>query len=252
MEQLKKLKTSSDDESSTASSSWGHNIRPEKMVDGKEEPVSSRKIQKAEREKIRRDKLKKHVFELGDALDPNRPKSDKASILIDTVQILKDLMTQVDRLKAEYVTLSQESRELNQDKSELREENSSLKSDIEILSAQCQHRVMVPWIPHYAYPLPVVAITQGQVSTLPSLLNGTQTPSPLPNPSTTFMPYLAASLGPKMERKDDVGLELELKIHASSSAHDASGKEEKGNSTVTASSSNSYYSSSHAVQDCSP
>lgn len=38
------------------------------MVDGKEEPVSSRKIQKAEREKIRRDKLKKHVFELGDAL----------------------------------------------------------------------------------------------------------------------------------------------------------------------------------------
>ncbi|XP_013594370.1 PREDICTED: transcription factor bHLH11-like isoform X3 [Brassica oleracea var. oleracea] len=223
MEQLKKLKTSSDDESSTASSSWGHNIsfRPEKMVDGKEEPVSSRKIQKAEREKIRRDKLKKHVFELGDALDPNRPKSDKASILIDTVQILKDLMTQVDRLKAEYVTLSQESRELNQDKSELREENSSLKSDIEILSAQCQHRVMVPWIPHYAYPLPVVAITQ-------------------------------ASLGPKMERKDDVGLELELKIHASSSAHDASGKEEKGNSTVTASSSNSYYSSSHAVQDCSP
>ncbi|KAF2541815.1 hypothetical protein F2Q68_00028780 [Brassica cretica] len=83
------------------------------MVDVKEEPVSSRKIQKAEREKIRRDKLKKHFFELGDALDPNRPKSDKASILIETKQILKDLMTQVDRLKAEYVTLSQESREVD-------------------------------------------------------------------------------------------------------------------------------------------
>lgn len=44
--------------------------------------------------------------------DPNRPKSDKASILIDTIQTLKDLMTQVDRLKAEHVTLSQESREV--------------------------------------------------------------------------------------------------------------------------------------------
>lgn len=44
--------------------------------------------------------------------DPNRPKSDKASILIDTIQTLKDLMTQVDRLKAEHVTLSQESCEV--------------------------------------------------------------------------------------------------------------------------------------------
>ncbi|KAF8099061.1 hypothetical protein N665_0253s0009 [Sinapis alba] len=43
--------------------------------------------------------------------DPNRPKSNKASILIVTIQTLKDLMTQVDRPKAEYVTLSQESRE---------------------------------------------------------------------------------------------------------------------------------------------
>lgn len=34
----------------------------------KEEPVSSRKIQKAEREKIRRDKLKDQFLELGDAL----------------------------------------------------------------------------------------------------------------------------------------------------------------------------------------
>ncbi|CAG7886195.1 unnamed protein product [Brassica rapa] len=239
MEQLKKLKTSSD-ESSTASSSWGHNIsfKREKMVEVKEEPVSSRKIQKAEREKIRRDKLKDQFLELGDALDLNRPKSDKTSIIIDTIQILKDLMTQVDRLKAEYVALSQESRELIQEKRELREENSSLKSDMEILSAQCQHIViMVPWIPHYTYPLPVVAITQGPVSTLPFPLNGTRTPLPVSNPCTTFMPYLADSLSPKTGINDDVGLELELKIHASSSVqHDASGKEKKGNSTTTASS----------------
>lgn len=112
-------------------------------MDVKEEPVSSRKIQKAVREKIRRDKLKEQFLELGDALDLNRPKSDKTSIIINTIQILKDLMTQVDRLKAEYVALSQESRELTEEKSELREETSSLKSDIKILSAQCDRPLRV-------------------------------------------------------------------------------------------------------------
>ncbi|KAF8099060.1 hypothetical protein N665_0253s0009 [Sinapis alba] len=96
MEQTKKLKTSSEfslsDESSASSSS---SIRPAKMVEVKKESVFFRNIQKADREKIH----------------PNRPKSNKASILIVTIQTLKDLMTQVDRPKAEYVTLSQESRE---------------------------------------------------------------------------------------------------------------------------------------------
>ncbi|KAH0900691.1 hypothetical protein HID58_040194, partial [Brassica napus] len=144
MEQLKKLKTSSDESSSSSSSSWGHNIsfKREKMVDVKEEPVSWQK----ERRYV--EISSRNIF-----LSSVMHLSDKASILIDTKQILKDLMTQVDRLKAEYVTLSQES----------------------LL------RGMVPWMPHYTYPLPVVAITQGPVSTLPFPLNGTQTPAPLPN-----------------------------------------------------------------------
>ncbi|XP_018478868.1 transcription factor bHLH11-like [Raphanus sativus] len=253
METNKKLKISSElslsDESSASSS-----IRPEKILEVKKESVSCRNIHKADREKIRRDKLNEQFLELGNALDPNRPKSDKASILIDTIQTLKDLMTQVDRLKAEHVTLSQESCELVQEKSELREEKTSLKSDIEILNAQYQHRVrsMVPWIPHYTYPVvPLVAITQGPVSTLPFPLHGTQNPAPSPNSCSTFMPY-SASLSSKTEQKDDVGLELELNIHASSSAQqDVSGKEKKGNLTIPASSSNSYYSSSQAVQDSS-
>nr|VDD21756.1 unnamed protein product [Brassica oleracea] len=90
MEQTKKLKTSSD----------FFFFRPEKVVEVKKESVSCRNIQKADREKIRRDKLNEQT------------KSDKASILIDKIQTLKDLMTQVDRLKAEYVTLFQESREV--------------------------------------------------------------------------------------------------------------------------------------------
>jgi hypothetical protein len=44
--------------------------------------------------------------------DPDRPKNDKATILADTIQLLKDLTSQVDKLKAEYATLSEESLEV--------------------------------------------------------------------------------------------------------------------------------------------
>ncbi|VVB10076.1 unnamed protein product [Arabis nemorensis] len=243
------------------------------MVEVKKEPVSAscRKIQKAEREKIRRDKLNEQFLELGNALDPNRPKSDKTLILNDTIQTLKDLMTQVDRLKAEYVTLSQESREqLMQEKSELRVEKSSLKSDIECLNAQYQDRVrktMVPWIPHYAYPLPVVAITQAPVAIPPQLQpfpfygNLTEQASIQLSSSSSGasnkQDSKSKSLDLNMMRncyqtghyKDDVGLELELKLHASSSSstqQDASGQEKKRGSSTTIASS-----SSEAVQDSS-
>ncbi|CAA7035736.1 unnamed protein product [Microthlaspi erraticum] len=271
MDQSKKLKTSdfADDESSSSSSSSGHKLRAEMVVEvvKKEAVSSSRQIQKADREKIRRDKLNEQFLALGNALDPKRPKSDKASIITDTIQMLKDLMNQVDQLKAEYVTLSQESRELIQEKSELREEKSSLKSEIKTLNAQYQQRVraMVPWIPHYTYPLPVVAITHGPVPIQPFQ------PFP-PNHCSTFIPYSASanpssssvasnksdckrkSLDLNLMRKsnhsdckdDVVGLDLELKIHASSSAQQVvSGTEKKGSSTNTSN------SSSKAVQDSS-
>lgn len=45
--------------------------------------------------------------------DPDRPKNDKATILADTIQMLKDLMAQVNKLKSEYEALSEESSEVN-------------------------------------------------------------------------------------------------------------------------------------------
>ncbi|KAG5399623.1 hypothetical protein IGI04_014230 [Brassica rapa subsp. trilocularis] len=81
------------------------------MMEVKKEPFSFRKVQKSDRENIDRDSSQPTVFELGTSVDPNRPKSDKGSILIDTIQTLKNLVVQVNRLKAEYVTHSQESRE---------------------------------------------------------------------------------------------------------------------------------------------
>lgn len=40
--------------------------------------------------------------------DPDRPRHDKATILGDTVQMLKDLTSQVNKLKAEYSSLFEE------------------------------------------------------------------------------------------------------------------------------------------------
>lgn len=44
--------------------------------------------------------------------DPDRPKNDKATILTDTIQVLKDLTAQVNRLKAEHASLFEESNEV--------------------------------------------------------------------------------------------------------------------------------------------
>jgi hypothetical protein len=53
------------------------------------------------------------VVELTLYPDPDRPRNDKATILGDTIQMLKDLTTQVNKLKAEYTSLSEEAREVN-------------------------------------------------------------------------------------------------------------------------------------------
>lgn len=44
--------------------------------------------------------------------DPERPKNDKATILTDTLQLLKDLTSEVTKLKSEYTALTDESREV--------------------------------------------------------------------------------------------------------------------------------------------
>lgn len=53
-----------------------------------------------------------YVDIIHNSADPDRPKNDKATILMDTIQLLKDLTSQVDKLKAEYATLTEESQEV--------------------------------------------------------------------------------------------------------------------------------------------
>lgn len=167
------------------------------------DPVVARKVQKADREKLRRDRLNEQFLELGNTLDPDRPKNDKATILTDTVQMLKDLTAEVNRLKTECATLTEEARELTQEKNELREEKSSLKSDIENLGVQYQQRVrvMFPWAPMdpsvvmgpaYSYPVPV-PVPPGPIPMHPSMqpfpFFGNQNPGAIANPCSTFIHY---------------------------------------------------------------
>eukprot|EP00250_Pteridium_aquilinum_P008396 c17912_g1_i1 orf=367-1806(+) len=113
-----------------------------------EDRLSARRLHKADREKLRRDKLNEQFSELATALDPDRPKNDKATILGESVQVVKDLRDEVKRLKTEHSSLLDESRELTQEKNELREEKAALKNETEQLQNQIQQRLRAssPWM----------------------------------------------------------------------------------------------------------
>ncbi|KAL2329167.1 hypothetical protein Fmac_022594 [Flemingia macrophylla] len=164
--------------------------------------TAARKTQKADREKLRKDRLNEQFVELGNILDPVRPKNDKATILGDTIQLLKDLTSQVSKLKDEYTALNEESCELCQEKNDLREEKASLKLDIEMLNNQYQQqlRIMSPWsamdhsimLPSYRYPVPM-PISPAPIAMQPYPFYANHHSGIIPNPCSTFVPYLVPS-----------------------------------------------------------
>lgn len=186
----------------------GHPIRSQSnsKFDGEfKDSAAARKVQKADREKLRRGRLNEQFVELGNILDPDRPKNDKARILMDTIQLLKDLTSQVNKLKTEHANLIEESHELAQEKSDLREEKPLLTSDIENLNAQYQQklRATYPWavMDHSVvmapapFPFPVpMQMPPGPFPLHPSLqpytFFGNPDPRVIANPCSTFVPYI--------------------------------------------------------------
>ncbi|CAK9211791.1 unnamed protein product [Sphagnum troendelagicum] len=142
------------------------------------DPTSARKVHKADREKLRRDRLNEQFGELAGVLDPDRPKNDKATILGDSVQVVKELRAEVKRLKSEQTTLLDESRDLAQEKTELREEKAALKTETEQLQAQLEQRLcgMLPWM-------------SMDPSTVMMGAGPYPYPMPVPQPGGPFMPY---------------------------------------------------------------
>ncbi|KAM0012795.1 putative transcription factor bHLH family [Helianthus debilis subsp. tardiflorus] len=210
-----------------------------------------RKLQKADREKLRRDRLNDQFTELGKTLDPERPKFDKATILSDTIQMLNDLTAQVNKLKSEYAALTEESRELTQEKHDLREEKASLKSDIETLNLQYQQRVraMYPWghmdqsvVMHptsYPYPVPLqMPMPPGTIPMHPSVqpypFFGTQNPGVVSNPCSTFFPsvqYVPPAVQPS--GRSHVSSRQGSRNKSSEQGESGSGKDEDSNDVAT-------------------
>ncbi|GAU20392.1 hypothetical protein TSUD_12100 [Trifolium subterraneum] len=154
------------------------------------DPTAARKVQKADH--------------------PDKPRNDKATIMTETIQVLKDITAEVDRLKTEQKSDSEESRELIQEIKELREETASLKSDVENINSQYQQivRVMPPWtaIDHsvmmsspYPYPVPI-PIPPAPVSIHPPLqpfpyfVN--QNPGHIPSLCSMYIPFSAPANPP--------------------------------------------------------
>ncbi|KAL8476490.1 hypothetical protein ACS0TY_028963 [Phlomoides rotata] len=184
--------------------------------------VAARKLLKADRARLRRENLNEQFLELDDVLDSDRPRSGKASIITNAIQLLKDLSCEVKQLKAENALLCEESRELGQEKNELREEKASLKSDIQDLKTQNQQtqRFLVPW-PSYSFPVPVPMHMSPCSTFIPYL--GPVTPRI--DQSTCYISGPTTSTGRSFDERgrsrgkignaDDVATDLELKVPGS-------------------------------------
>ncbi|CAK7337261.1 unnamed protein product [Dovyalis caffra] len=123
------------------------NVRVEEVTENRCLPAEKSKrkvpkrIHKAEREKLKREKLNDLFDELASALELSEPNTGKASILCETTRLLKDLLTQIDSLKKENVALLSESHYVTVEKNELREENSALEDQIGQLQGELETRV---------------------------------------------------------------------------------------------------------------
>ncbi|XP_020202878.1 transcription factor bHLH121 isoform X1 [Cajanus cajan] len=222
--------------------------------------TAARKTLKADREKLRRDRLNEQFVELGNILDPDRPKNDKATILGDTIQLLKDLTSQVSKLKDEYTTLNEESCELSQEKNDLREEKASLKSDIERLNNQYQQqlRTMSPWTamdhsvmlapPSYPYPMPMpMPIPPAPIGMQPYPFYANQHSGIIPNPCSTFVPYLVPNTFVEQQSTQHISPPLHPGFQSC-----VSGKQESSNKSSKESKAEKQEDSNDVTADLTP
>ncbi|GAY64615.1 hypothetical protein CUMW_234860 [Citrus unshiu] len=125
----------------TIDCSFGDSDGPKEVEAGSRKRLRSESCcvsgSKACREKLRRDRLNERFLELGSMLEPGRPpKTDKATILSDAVQMMEQLRTEAQKLKQSNEDLQEKIKELKAEKNELRDEKQRLKADKEKLEQQ--------------------------------------------------------------------------------------------------------------------
>ncbi|KAL3748582.1 hypothetical protein ACJRO7_009766 [Eucalyptus globulus] len=180
--------------------------------------------------------------ENGHGLENGFTPNDKATVLTDTIQVLKDLTTEVNKLKAECAALIEESCE---EKNELREEKSSLKSEVENLNVQYQQRMRV-----IAIPAPCSTFIPNSMPANPTFeQQSTQyaSSSHLSNKKDSksrSSDHQRGSIAEQDEDSNDVATDLELKMPGTSS-------HQEGDKYFTDGSSSSKLSSSQAFPDSS-
>ncbi|XP_076922616.1 transcription factor BHLH062-like [Bidens hawaiensis] len=102
---------------------------------------SNRKINKAEREKLKRDHMNDLFLDLTKALEWASQNSGKSSALTETIRIIGDLKAQVELLTKENSVLLAESQYIAVEKDELKEENRAIEAHIIKLQSQIDERV---------------------------------------------------------------------------------------------------------------
>ncbi|CAH8350643.1 unnamed protein product [Eruca vesicaria subsp. sativa] len=100
-----------------------------------------KRINKAVRERLKREHLNELFIELADTLELNQQNSGKASILCEATKFLKDVFGQIESLRKEQTTLLSESNYVTTEKNELKEETSVLETEISRLQSEIEARL---------------------------------------------------------------------------------------------------------------
>ncbi|KAJ0241676.1 Transcription factor bHLH47 [Hirschfeldia incana] len=100
-----------------------------------------KRINKAVRERLKREHLNELFIELADSLELNEQNSGKASVLCEATRFLKDVFGQIESLRKEHTSLLSESNYVTTEKNELKEETSVLETEISRLQSEIEARV---------------------------------------------------------------------------------------------------------------
>jgi len=121
---------------------------PKDALDDGSQPNNKRKrgrlpkrALKAEREKLKRDHLNELFDKLGSLLELTEPNNGKASIINETIRLLKDMISQIQSLRKENTTLLSESHYVAAETNELKDENFALEAQIKSVQRELEEKL---------------------------------------------------------------------------------------------------------------